>query len=280
MIDSVSYSDAMKHSDAYISIKLDLSDPVEISDFAALFAGFGADFDRYLQQEHPKLAGTARMYVREVRKGSVIADMFASIPDMIGLMDDALIVLTFVGLFNKRVRDYVLGKPSPGATRSALRDLTSALRAVAQDKNGKLTLQGFRFREGVFHKELEAAFTTNEAREALKTIEAQRAELEAAEDADYPRVLMVFTRSDVGNAKIGKRSGERVRIDEISSKSLALMYGSELAEERIKHEIREPDENVFKKGFVVDVNVKLANGRPAAYSVTNLHEVIDLPEDD
>lgn len=270
----------MKHADAYISIKLDLTDPVEISDFAALFAGFGADFDRYLQQEHPKLAASARMYVREVRKGSVVADMFASIPDMIGLMNDALIILAFVGLFNKRVQDYVLGKPSPGATKSALRDLTSALRAVAQDKDGKLTLQGFRYREGAFHKELEAAFTTKEAREALKTIERQRGDLDVEGGADYSRVLMVFTRSDIGDAKIGKRSGERVRIDEISPKHLALMYGSELAEERIKHEIRETDENVFKKGFVFDVNVKLANGKPAAYSVTNLHEIIELPDDD
>jgi hypothetical protein len=37
------------------------------------------------------------------------------------------------------------------------------------------------------------------------------------------------------------------------------------------------DENVFKKGFVVDVNVRSIGGRPIAYAVTNVHQIIDLP---
>jgi hypothetical protein len=80
------------------------------------------------------------------------------------------------------------------------------------------------------------------------------------------------------HAGVGKRSGERVVIDEISEKPLSLIYGSELAEQRIKHEIREADENVYKKGFVVDVNVRSVGGKPVAYAVTNIHQVIDLPE--
>jgi hypothetical protein len=71
----------------------------------------------------------------------------------------------------------------------------------------------------------------------------------------------------------------RVRIEEISPRSLALVYGSELSEERIKHEIREADDNVYKKGFVVDVNVRSTGGRPVAYSVTNVHQVVDLDDD-
>ena len=82
-------------------------------------------------------------------------------------------------------------------------------------------------------------------------------ELEAPSDADHKRVLMVFTRTDVGDAAIGKRSGERVVIEELSAKPLALMYASELAEQRLKHEIREAEDNVYKKGFVVDVNVRM-----------------------
>jgi hypothetical protein len=69
-----------------------------------------------------------------------------------------------------------------------------------------------------------------------------------------------------------------VKIEEISDRSLALVYGSELAEQRIKHEIREADENVYKKGFVVDVNVRSTGGRPVAYAATHVHQVVDLPD--
>lgn len=270
----------MKNPEAYISIELNLADPIEISDFAALFAGFGAEFDRHLQREHPDLVGSARMYVREVRKGSVIADLFASIPDMIDLMDAAIIVLTFGAIFNQRIRDLIMGKRVVGASKLELRDLTRALKAVAEDKDGTLAVKGFRYREGAFHKEFEAAFTTKEARLAITTIERQKDDLDKTENVDHQRVLMVFTRSDVGDVKVGKFSGERVCIEEISGKSLALVYGSDLSEQKIKYEIREADENVFKKGFLVDVNVKkMATGRPAAYSVTALHDVIDLPDE-
>jgi hypothetical protein len=69
-----------------------------------------------------------------------------------------------------------------------------------------------------------------------------------------------------------------VKIDEIPDRPLALVYGSELAEERIKHEICDADENVYKKRFVVDANVKSLGGRPVAYAVTNLHQVVELPD--
>jgi predicted nucleic acid-binding Zn ribbon protein len=70
-----------------------------------------------------------------------------------------------------------------------------------------------------------------------------------------------------------------VVISEISEKPLAITYGSELAEERIKHEIRESDDNIFKKGFNVDVKLQLSGGRPVAYSIMHVHDIIELPDD-
>lgn len=122
-------------------------------------------------------------------------------------------------------------------------------------------------------------FSEKDARNALQTIQGQKEELDAVSASDDERVLMVFTRSDVGNAVVGKRSGERVVVSEISEKTLALMYGSDLVKAQIKDEIQNAYENVFKRGFVVDLNLVFSGTRPVAYSVTNLHQVIELPED-
>ena len=62
-------------------------------------------------------------------------------------------------------------------------------------------------------------------------------------------------------------------------KALALTYGSQMAEERVRHEIRDDEYNVYKKGFVVDVNVQKRNGKPVAYSVTHVHQIVVLPDD-
>jgi len=167
MLSSVSYSHLMSSAEAFIEIKLDMDDPIEISDFAALFAGFGAEIERHLQSEHPELSGAARMYVKEVKKGSVVASLFAQIPDLVGLMDAGLIVLAFGALFNKRIRDFIKGKHLDGASKPQLNDLTRTLRAIAEDKNGTMNVKGFRLKEGIFSTEFEAVFTAKDARTAL-----------------------------------------------------------------------------------------------------------------
>lgn len=114
-------------------------------------------------------------------------------------------------------------------------------------------------------------FNTKDAREITKTIEGEFKRLDESRSVDFERVLLVFTRSDVGDARVGQRSGERVVIEEISTKPLAITYGSELAEERIKHEIRESDDNIYKKGFSVDVKVQNRGMKPVAYSIMHVH---------
>jgi len=51
-----------------------------------------------------------------------------------------------------------------------------------------------------------------------------------------------------------------------------------MAERQIKSEIRDADDNIYKKGFIVDANVQMRLGRIVGYAVTNVHQVIDLPD--
>ncbi|MCY4290300.1 MAG: hypothetical protein OXC72_00875, partial [Roseovarius sp.] len=117
--------------------------------------------------------------------------------------------------------------------------------------------------------------STEKARLIEKTGNAQIFEMKTFKHADHREVLMVFTRADVGNAKIDHASGELVKIEEISRKSMPLIYQSALAEQRIKSEIRS-GESVFQKGFVVDVNLRMRQEKPRAYAVVEIHDVIDL----
>lgn len=273
-----SYSHVMGETNAYLSIRLDLKDPVEIGDFAALFAGMGGQFDDYIKDHHPGIAGTARMYVREVRKGSIVADLFAQASDLIGIMDAVLIITGFAAMFGVRIRTWVSGAHVEDAKRSTLKDANDTIRAVANDKDGRATITSYRLEEGIWRSRVEAEFTTAEARDALKSIEHQRKSLDQIDRADRERVLMTFRRSDIGDADVGARSGERVIIEAISERHLPLIYGSSMVEERIKDQMRNTDENVYRKGFVVDVKVETRGGRPAAYVITHVHQIIDLDE--
>lgn len=45
-----------------------------------------------------------------------------------------------------------------------------------------------------------------------------------------------------------------------------------------KDAIKEPGGNPYEKGFVVDLDVMTMAGRPKAYRIIEVHDVIDLGE--
>lgn len=275
----VSYSQLMREGNSFITITLDLQEPVEIGDFASLFAGMGGQFDAYLREHYPDMKGRAQMYVKEVRKGSIVADLMPNIPDLIGYMDSILIVLGFGALFSKRVRALVLGQHLPDANKTDLEEIGKTIRALSHDTGGQMTIESVKVEQGVLSKNIELKLSTVEARKAEHTIAEQKKALDSVSNVDHERVLMTFERSRKSNTELDK-TGELVVIEEVDERPKALIYGSEMVGQEIKHEIREADDNIYKKGFVVDANVRLRSGRVVGYVVTKVHQIIDLPDDD
>lgn len=273
----------MPKDDAHIVLKIETESPVELSDFVAAFVGLGHQFEQFYDEEHPAERGNVRFYVREVRAGSIIAElvpyMLPAAPVIAGALaavkhanDLAKFVETYGGKLKKYFRR---GGRDTGASKGDLADYLRTVEAVSHDTNGSLSLAVFD--DG--QKRVAFQFTTREAREAERNILEHRAELDQTSEADHKRVIMIFTRTNVAHAVTGKRSGDLVQIDSINAKPLPIVYASNLAEERIRHEIAEADENVYKKAFDVDVNVEMKAGKPIAYRLVAVHSVIDLPDD-
>lgn len=281
------YLQLMGEQSAILTLKIQTEEPVELRDFVGAFTSLANEFERFVEREHPTAKADPRMFVREVRRGSIEADLitgFTAIAPaaaaVVTHMDQILILEDFVRRWGKRFKALISGSVPDGELESPseLKDFMDAAKAIASDPIAAHRLEAATFEDGQREVRAVFKFSAPEARTALQNIDDRRKMLAKPDVEHYERVLMVFTRSDINDADVGKTSGERVRIEEISGKALALMYGSEVAEARIKHEIREADENVYKKGFVVDVHVKLRNGNPVAYSVTNVHDVLDLPD--
>jgi len=283
MLDFISYSQVMSETQAILRLRIQTEEPVEIDAFVGAFTSLAEEYRRDIRENYPDADTDARIYVKEVRKKCIEADLIPYIvaaAPFIAQMDQVIIVEQFVRTWAKRLSALVsgnLGGWSPN--KSELKTLVDATEAIARDPNATSTLEAVTFEDGKNQIRAAFQFSTSEAKDAQVTIDGVYKELETPIGADHERVLMVFTRSDVGKAQLGKRSGERVLIEEVHGKALALMYASELAEERIKHEIREAEDNIYKKGFVVDVNVRMVGGKPSVFAVTNVHEIIDLPDD-
>lgn len=274
----------MAEDNTHLILRIETTTPIELNDFVAAFVGFGNQFERFHDGEYPTEQGNARFYVREVRAGSIIAELVPYVgftaPVLIGGVlagvKHANDLAKFVETYGDKIRSYFKkGGREPKASKGELGDWLRTVEAVAHDADGSLSLAVYE------NGEQRAAFVfdTKQAREAERNLLEHKMELDKTTDADHTRVMMVFTRTNVAHAKTGKRSGELVQIDKIHPRPLPIVYASTLAEERIRHEIADADENVYKKAFDVDVNVEMRSDRPIAYRLVALHDVIDLPDE-
>lgn len=271
--------------DAHLILRIETRTPIELHDFVAAFVGFGSQFERFHDREYPEETTGAGFYVREVRAGSIIAELVpyagaAAAPVLGGLMagvKHANDLKKFVENYGASITKYFKrGGREPKATKGDLTDFHKTVRAVAHDPAASLSLAVYEDGE----QRVAFQFDTTQAKEAEHNILEHRQELERTTAADHHKVLMVFTKTGVAHAKTGKRSGETVQIESLHPRPLPIVYASTLAEERIRHEIAEADDNVYKKAFDVDVNVEMRAGKPIAYRLVAVHDVIDLPEDE
>ncbi len=92
--------------------------------------------------------------------------------------------------------------------------------------------------------------------------------------------MMRFVRPSIEKVSSHKRTGERALIESIHQKPLAVLYASDMARERIQHELKASEINTFNLLFDVDVNVEISRGKPTAYRIVDLHDVTDAPDDD
>jgi len=281
-----SYSEIMGEQKAHLTLKLDTDEPIELGDFVGAFTSIANEFERHIADNYPGVRADPQMYVREVRHGCVEADIVAGLQGLVvaapmaavAAADHILVLEDFVRRWGSRITALVKNTFNPGELESPsqLNDFLKATKSIASDPKAEHRLEAAYFEDGIRKVKAAYKFSTPDARAAMQNIEDRKRQLAKPDTDVHSRVLMVYTRTDVHDAAINKKSGERVRVGSIADKDFAVMYASELVEQEMRQQIRDADENVYKKGFVVDVAAQRAGERIVAYAVTAFHSVIDL----
>lgn len=266
---------------AILTLTISNSQPILLEDFVHTFTSLAEDYRNSVSSNNSFAGEDAEIYIKDIRSGSIVADLIpiaiSVTPLIIAEAERLALAIEVVERWKTRFSSILGGVIPDGSSKSDIKNWINGVEAIARDPNASSTLEAATFVDG--KREVKAAFkfNTSDAQKVKTELENKLQQLEDKKQADYERVLMYFTRADITSSRVGKRSGERVVISDISDKPLALSYGSELAEQRIKHEIRD-EESIFRKAFNVDVKVQMIGKKPAVYSVLNVHEVIDISD--
>lgn len=287
----ISYPAIMGKQGAHIRLKLDTDEPMALGDFVGNFVGIGNQFEKFVARTHPELKAESEVFIKEVRSGSIEADLVAWVAGggvtsasywALDKLDKMQIFSAFVDDMKRRISPYFSeGGREPSATKSDLSDFTKTVKAISRDPKGAVNLEAAEYEDGDRNVRASFKFTSAEAKRAEHEILEHRQELEAKTDENQERVLLQFVRPSIEASKPGKKGGERGVIESIARRALPVLYASTLAEERMLHEKMQLDGNVFRALFDVSVNVELSSqGRPIAYRITAVHSVIEDGDED
>lgn len=120
----------MREHPVRLHVKLDTQQPVGLGDFVGSFVVIGNRFERFVKDRHPDAEVDTVTYVREVRSGSIEADLspIVLLVAAVDQMDRALIVEDVVKRWGTRIRALTSGdKRNQPDNKGDLEDLPARL---------------------------------------------------------------------------------------------------------------------------------------------------------
>jgi hypothetical protein len=252
-----------------LTVEIKNRSPVEVADFARSMLSLGQEYQRFLAAgEHAATPEDVKLYVREIRSGSIIATLAAAAPVAIPFIEHSQSIIEFAKHL-ETLYGWLKGDSAakPAVEKTTLHNLSSIVEPVAKDKGAQLNI-------GALNVQGDLVVSLN-----LSSLDANAVQNNIRRELDllaepiagaHDQVVMYWAQAR--NAK-GK-AGDKARIESIYAGDVKVRFANDRLKSRMLHDQPYP----FGASFVVDVAVETVGGRPVLYKVLRLHEIIK-PED-
>tara|TARA_R100001086_G_C11815987_1_gene252857 strand:- start:491 stop:1279 length:789 start_codon:yes stop_codon:yes gene_type:complete len=259
-----------KLNDAVLTIEIKNQKPLDLLDLTDSLMAVAEAFRDYATQETgDPLPDNMRLHVRELRSGSVFADLIAMTDQAQWILEHGEVLAGFVGNLNE-VMNFFMGRSSTPETAPTRREASQAIRIaepIAKDTGSQLNIQVAE--GGVVNLSQVIHMTTPDANAAQN---GARRYLGPAKPASYIATDQLLTLEQVKNSAKSK-TGDRGIIETIGSHAVKLQFLSEDA----KRKVLELEENPLQSVFIVDVEVRSVEGKAMLYRIVDVKD--SIPKD-
>lgn len=260
--------------DVRLKVEIKNQQPIELLELTKSLVALGNQFTKYVSEHgDSKEAREAKLYIKEIRTGSVILDLVetASI-GMIPFIEN-LQTITGFAKHLKTLYDIFLAKkktPLPQSlTTNDYKDLSQILNPIAADSASQMNISATVNGNVELHfhiDSLEANALQNVIGKEIKSIKVPE-----TGDGIETKVLLRLYQA---RADSKENKGNKGIIEELTPKPINLIF----EDDAIKNTILQGEHNPFKTVYVVDVKQQYVQEKIAAYRVVKYHEMFDLEE--
>jgi hypothetical protein len=251
-----------------LTVTIDHSGPIELELLTESLQALARQHLRFAQREG-RIAGdeVARLYVREIRSGSIVVDLVALIAT-VAMIPEA--VNTIVD-FTRNIRDVVsyfrgqLESPPEGTSAADAEDIATVLKPIASDP--KATVQFVARDNATVNLTLNInSLEANAIQNRARNFAAVKAE--PVRGMVFGQLFYWFQARGQARAK----SGDKGIIEAVSRKPVKVIFSDDGTKGQMLTEA------LFQKAYVVDVDVQTIGDEPRLYKIVRLVESFDRDE--
>jgi len=250
---------------AKLNIEIKNNGPIELVDLTKSLLALADEYKRHLvRSEDSIFVNDIRLYVNEIRTGSIIASLIAMAPMALPLLENANTVADFT-LYLKSAFNFLLGKETnkPALEKANYENLAQILEPVAKDNGSQFNINTFNNSGPIVIK-----LDSLNANAIQNSIAREIAALQTPMTGNHEKVLLYWyqARNDIRN-----QNGDKAIVESIYSGPVKTIF----ANEDIKSKILSSSENLFTRAYIVDVSVETIQNKPAVYKIIEMHESIE-----
>jgi len=263
-----------KVEEAVLTYTLNNVRPVELLDLTQSLLAIGEQYRRFAEDHFEASGDDYRLYVREVRTGSIIIDLitYATQPQILAPLTPVLIEFTkelgdwfefFKGIKDAEdIKEMLFGK-----SKKDLQQLSDIIEPAAKDPGSNINITAERGAIVLINSSInstEANAGQNVLRRYIEHIPAPTTGIH------HDQVLYWYQIHQDRAAK----PGDKAVIERIWPKPVKVRITSD----DIKRKMLDDADNPFKKFYVVDVDVTESQNRPVLYKILDVKDSFDRDE--
>lgn len=228
----------------------------------------GDEYRRHLARHDEMLeANNIKLYIKEIRSGSIITELVAMAPAAIPFIDHAETVVEFAK-YLKDSYEWFAGKgkdETDSVEKPSLQNLSQILEPIAKDRASQINFGAVNITgDVVVHLHMNG-MEANAAQNGIRReIEARKEPLTGIKE----QVVMYWAQA---RNQCASKAGDKARIESIWPYDVKVRF----ANDDLKTKILYDEPHPFSKSFLVDVAVETIEDKPVLYKVLAIHETFD-----
>lgn len=264
---------AVKFDDSKLQIHIEYSNKIELEHYINSLHSVNSEYLNYISTARNHLQpNDIKLYVNEIRSGSIITDLIAYSPTMLAFAEHANTLIDFtkhitktINLLKNNSAQEIIKEDKINTT--TLNNIQDLVEPILNDNKGKISFDAVNIGDNCT---IHLTINSTNANEIYNNAQAIKDFRPSPKTNIKEQVLLIFTQTNGSTKNINSDKGI---IESITKSAVKVRFTSDELKKSMLIE-----QHPYKVAYIVDVEIETIDDKPLLYKVLKFHEHIDLSE--